>query len=127
MLWSLNLKLQKHLILLMLLARTALLDLINLNSRRKKEATTTETEILKDEQEVTIDGHSGKVFQGASKQEEKEIKPVVKTKTEIKVIVDLPEYAEKSAQSKCTPSNVILLNSPNTSNQVVSNPSVALT
>ncbi len=60
------------------------------------------TQTLKDNQEITIDSNSGKIFEGKSGEDEKEVKPIVKTKTEIKVIVNLPEYAERAAQSKCT-------------------------
>ncbi len=60
------------------------------------------TKILKDGQIVTVDGRPGKVYEGAVGEEKKEdILPVVETKTKIKVIVDLPEFAERAAKSGC--------------------------
>ncbi len=64
-------------------------------------STKNSTQTLKEDQEVTIDSNSGKIFEGKSEEEQKETSPIVKTKTEIKVIVNLPEYAEKAAKSKC--------------------------
>ncbi len=58
------------------------------------------TKKLKDGDEITVDGNSGKVFAGRGKTKLKEVEPVVPTKTEIKVIVDLPDYAERAARSK---------------------------
>jgi len=68
-------------------------------------ATETATQTLKDGQIVTVDGSEGKVYEG--KVEEKiateglkEILPIVKgTKTKIKVMVDLPHFAERAAKS----------------------------
>ncbi len=59
------------------------------------------TEVLKDEQEITVDGYFGKVYKGkVAETEKKEIKPVeVKTKTDIKVIVDLPSFAERASKT----------------------------
>jgi len=62
------------------------------------------TEILKEGQLVTVDGFSGKIYLGKLKElEEKkvEIKPVINTNTRIKVIVDLPDFAERAAKSGC--------------------------
>jgi pyruvate, water dikinase len=58
------------------------------------------TEKLRDGQVVTVDGNSGKVFEGRGEEREVEILPIVETKTKIKVIVDLPDYAERAAKSK---------------------------
>ncbi len=59
------------------------------------------TEVLKDEQEVTVDGYFGKVYKGKiAETEKKEIKPVeTETKTDIKVIVDLPSFAERASKT----------------------------
>jgi pyruvate,water dikinase len=56
--------------------------------------------ILKEGQEITVDGNSGKVFHGKSEQE-KEVMPVTKTKTEIMITLDAPEHAKTAALSKC--------------------------
>ncbi|MBT7660752.1 hypothetical protein HN604_01570, partial [archaeon] len=58
-------------------------------------------DILKDGDEITIDGFSGKVFAGIAQNKKVEILPVVDTKTKIKVLVDLPEFAERAAKTKC--------------------------
>ena len=58
------------------------------------------TEKLKDGDIVTVDGYSGRVIEGKGESKLVEIKPVIPTKTGIKVIVDLPEYAERAALSK---------------------------
>ncbi|MBU0760153.1 MAG: phosphoenolpyruvate synthase [Nanoarchaeota archaeon] len=58
------------------------------------------TEKLKDGDEVTVDGNSGKVFEGKGETKLAEVLPIVPTKTEIKVIVDLPGFAERAAKSK---------------------------
>ncbi len=60
------------------------------------------TSLLKDGQIVTVDGGSGKVYEGVvGKEEKKEILPIIKTKTKIKVILDLPDFAERAALTKC--------------------------
>ena len=63
------------------------------------------THLLKDEEEVTVDGTNGRVFKGKPKkilvEEKKEILPIVKTKTKIKVMVDLPRTAERAAKTQC--------------------------
>jgi pyruvate, water dikinase len=63
--------------------------------------TETATETLIDGQEITIDGYSGKVYRGIlQKSEKKEILPVTaNTKTKIKVIVDLPTFAERASKT----------------------------
>lgn len=58
------------------------------------------TEILKENQEVTVDGFAGKVYAGKSETVKAEVNPVVPTKTKIKVMVDLPEAAERAAKTK---------------------------
>jgi pyruvate,water dikinase len=59
------------------------------------------TQILKDGNIVTVDGYNGKVYMGETqKTEKKDILPVsAVTKTKIKVIVDLPSFAERASQS----------------------------
>ena len=55
---------------------------------------------MKDGQEVTVDGNTGRVIDGKGETKLAEIKPItLKTKTKLKVIVDLPDYAERAAQS----------------------------
>lgn len=56
-------------------------------------------DILKDGDEITIDGFHGKVFKGQTQNQSVEILPVVETKTKIKVMVDLPQFAERAAKT----------------------------
>ena len=58
------------------------------------------TKKLRDGQIVTVDGNNGKVIEGRGETKLAKVEPVVQTKTEIKVIVDLPEAAERAARSK---------------------------
>ncbi|MEK6741746.1 MAG: phosphoenolpyruvate synthase [Nanoarchaeota archaeon] len=62
-----------------------------------QEATTK----LKDGEMMTVDGFTGKVYRGkVSEFVQKEIKPVVsKTRTKIKVMVDLPSFASRAAKT----------------------------
>lgn len=64
-----------------------------------KEATT----ILKDGQIITVDGAAGNIYDGeVGEEKKKEILPIVETKkTVIKVILDLPEFAERAALTNC--------------------------
>jgi pyruvate,water dikinase len=57
-------------------------------------------EVLKDGDEITIDGFHGKVFKGKAQSKSVEILPVVETKTKVKVMVDLPQFAERAAKTK---------------------------
>ena len=57
------------------------------------------TEIFKDGEEITVDGFSGNVYQGLAENKKVEVLPIVETKTKIKVLVDLPEFAERAAKS----------------------------
>lgn len=59
------------------------------------------TKILKDGMKVTVDGFKGKVYEGEAESIEVEIKPIVETKTKIKVIVDLPSFAERASKTGC--------------------------
>jgi pyruvate,water dikinase len=65
-----------------------------------EEATTK----LKDGEIITVDGTNGKVHEGRAEGQvnvKKEVLPVVEgTETKIKVIVDLPDFAERAAKSK---------------------------
>ena len=60
------------------------------------------TSVLKDGMKITVDGSTGRIFEGeVAKTSQVEIKPVVKThKVKIKVIVDLPEFAKRAAESE---------------------------
>ncbi|MFA4953532.1 MAG: phosphoenolpyruvate synthase [Candidatus Pacearchaeota archaeon] len=62
-----------------------------------EEATTK----LKEGEIITVDGFNGKIYKGKTSETiQKEILPVeAKTKTEIKVIVDLPTFAKRASQS----------------------------
>jgi pyruvate,water dikinase len=60
------------------------------------------TSILEDGQEITVDGFNGKVFLGRAQNKKIEILPVVQTKTKIKVLVDLPEFAERAAKTQAS-------------------------
>jgi len=59
------------------------------------------TKELEDDEIVTVDGTHGKVYEGkVAEDSRKEVLPVEKeTKTEIKVMVDLPTYADRAAKS----------------------------
>jgi pyruvate, water dikinase len=67
--------------------------------------TETGTSDLKENSIITVDGYTGKVYQGdvAGGTHKKEILPVTaKTKTKIKVIVDLPNFAKRAAKTNLT-------------------------
>ena len=57
---------------------------------------------LKEGEIITVDGYSGKVYKGkVAETQKKEVKPVTaKTRTKIKVIVDLPTFAPRAAKTK---------------------------
>lgn len=59
------------------------------------------TEKLKENEIITVDGYSGKIYKGKiSETTKKEILPVkAQTKTKIKVIVDLPSFAERASRT----------------------------
>ncbi len=59
------------------------------------------TKKLKDGDLVTVDGFNGKIYMGkVSESVQKEVKPVKsKTKTRIKVILDLPSFAERASKT----------------------------
>ncbi len=60
------------------------------------------TSVLKDGMKITVDGSTGRIYEGeVAKTSQVEIKPAVKThKVKIKVIVDLPEFAKRAAESE---------------------------
>ncbi len=58
------------------------------------------TKKLKEGEVITVDGNSGKVYAGKGETKLAQVEPIVPTRTEIKVIVDLPEAAERAAKSK---------------------------
>jgi len=62
-----------------------------------QEATT----LLKEGEVITVDGFEGKIYRGkTSKEVKKEILPVsIETKTKIKVMVDLPSFAERASKA----------------------------
>jgi pyruvate,water dikinase len=57
------------------------------------------TKMLKDDLVITVDGYGGKVFEGHGQEKAVEIKNILPTRTKIKVIVDLPDYAERAAKT----------------------------
>lgn len=57
------------------------------------------TSILEDGQEITVDGFNGKIFLGHAEDKKVEVLPIVKTKTRIKVLLDLPEFASRAAKT----------------------------
>lgn len=57
-------------------------------------------EVLEDGMEITVDGFNGKVFSGIAENKSVEIEPIVETKTKIKVMVDLPQFAKRAAKTK---------------------------
>jgi pyruvate,water dikinase len=70
------------------------------------------TKELKDGMEVSVDGTNGKVYEGKAKEgaPKKEILPIVHgTKTKIKVIVDLPDYAERASKTNCSSVGLVRL------------------
>ncbi|MDP4039236.1 MAG: phosphoenolpyruvate synthase [Candidatus Pacearchaeota archaeon] len=56
-------------------------------------------EKLKDGQVVTVDGFTGRIIEGLGVERKMEINKVVPTKTKINVVLDLPDYALRAAQS----------------------------
>lgn len=57
------------------------------------------TKDLKDGMDITVDGSNGKVYAGKSENKKIEVLPIVETKTKIKVLVDIPEFAERAAKT----------------------------
>lgn len=57
------------------------------------------TKILKEGMEVTVNGFDGKIYLGKQEEIKAEIKQVLDTKTKIKIIVDLPDYAARASKT----------------------------
>lgn len=57
------------------------------------------TKSLKDGMIITVDGNSGRVFAGKMETRLSQVNSVVPTKTKIKVILDLPDFAQRAAMS----------------------------
>lgn len=57
------------------------------------------TERLKEGDIVSVDGFTGRIIEGRAEEKKAEINPIVPTKTKIRVIVDLPDYAQRAAKS----------------------------
>lgn len=57
------------------------------------------TKRLKDGEMVTVDGNNGRVIEGKGETKTVEINPVVPTKTKIKVLIDIPSFAERAAKT----------------------------
>ncbi|MBI2452157.1 phosphoenolpyruvate synthase [Candidatus Pacearchaeota archaeon] len=62
--------------------------------------TETATKRLKEGEVITVDGSSGKVYRGKGETKLIVIEPVVDTRTEIKVIIDIPHFAERAARTR---------------------------
>lgn len=56
-------------------------------------------DVLEEGSEITVDGFNGKVYAGKAQNKKVEILPIVKTKTKIKVMVDLPQFAERASKT----------------------------
>jgi pyruvate,water dikinase len=68
------------------------------------------TTLLKDGMIISVDGTNGKVYEGKIEGEgKKEILPIVQTKTKIKVMVDLPDFASRAALSGCSAVGLVRL------------------
>ncbi len=63
--------------------------------------TQTATTKLKDGEVITVDGYTGKIYKGkVAETKQKEVKKVTaETKTKLKVIIDLPSFAERAAKT----------------------------
>lgn len=63
--------------------------------------TETATQKLKENEIITVNGFTGKIYKGKIGETiEKEILPAVKTKTKIKIMVDLPAFAERASKTE---------------------------
>ena len=58
------------------------------------------TKKLKEGEMITVDGGKGRVFKGKGETRLMEVKPILPTRTKIKVILDLPSAAERAALTK---------------------------
>lgn len=57
------------------------------------------TSKLEDGMEITVDGFNGKVYLGKAENKKVEVLPIVETKTRIKVLIDLPDFAERASKT----------------------------
>jgi len=67
------------------------------------------TKKLKEGQVVTVDGYTGRVIDGRAEEKHVEITQIVPTRTKIKVIVDLPDYAKRAALCGATSVGLVRL------------------
>jgi len=74
-------------------------------------------DVLEDGMQITVDGFNGKVFDGVAQNRSVEIKSIEDTKTKIKVMVDLPKFAQRAAQTKADGIGLIRLEGIIASNQ----------
>ncbi len=74
-------------------------------------------DVLDDGMEITVDGFNGKVFSGIAENRSVVIKPIVDTKIDIKVMIDLPKFAERAAKTKADGIGLIRLEGLIASNQ----------
>jgi len=58
------------------------------------------TSVLEDGMEVTVDGSNGKIYLGRTENKKAMILPITRTRTKIKVMVDLPDFAERAAKTQ---------------------------
>jgi pyruvate,water dikinase len=61
------------------------------------------TSTLKEGMKVSVDGFNGKIYSGESVSVEKEIEPIIEnTRTKIKLILDLPQFAERAKKTNAS-------------------------
>jgi pyruvate,water dikinase len=66
--------------------------------------TTHATALLKEGMKITVDGFNGKVYEGeVAEEQQAEIKKIIPTeRVKLKVILDIPDYADRAAQTGIT-------------------------
>ncbi len=74
-------------------------------------------DVLEDGMQITVDGFNGKVFDGIAQNKSVEIKPIEETKIKIKVMVDLPQFAQRAAKTKADGIGLIRIEGIIASNQ----------
>ncbi|MFH1500447.1 MAG: phosphoenolpyruvate synthase [archaeon] len=57
------------------------------------------TEVLKEGMEITVNGSTGSVYEGLAESKKAVVNPAVETETHLKVIVDLPNFAERASKT----------------------------
>lgn len=60
------------------------------------------TTLLRDGMQISVDGSTGKVYEGLTESKIVQVLPIVETKTKVKVLVDLPDFAERAAKTNAT-------------------------